>query len=348
MLIQCPKCQTTYKVSDEVMKGAAPAFRCSRCKHTFELDVDGSRETNQAAASIEASSNPQETTQEAELSLPFAAKTEAEEIKSAAVSSEESSQPNPHAAEGSQSQEDEWAISDSKREDEKPFVLPAAGSPEMPRQTERSPEDFSIDDPVFRRIDADADNPQNVLAISPYLEQRASVLPYVSLLSLLVLGFALFTLVSRARPQTLETILKNIPVLGQLVLKNNHLKDGILIKSLSTGYQNIQGNREVFLISGVALNQNPVVVREIQVTGKVYNRDGKEIEHQTIWVGNTLSPKIIRGMTVEDIPQLQELKPLKSFEIPPGDSIPFTIVFLRSAKSASEFSCEVVNAQGEA
>ena len=144
-------------------------------------------------------------------------------------------------------------------------------------------------------------------------------------------------------PQTPENILKNIPLFGATVLKNNHLKDGILIKSLGTSVQSIQGNREVFLITGVALNQNPVVVREIQVTGKVYNRDGKEIEHQTIWVGNTISPKIIRGMTVEDIPQLQELKPLKSFEVPPGDSMPFTIVFLKSTKNANEFTCEVVN-----
>jgi hydroxymethylpyrimidine pyrophosphatase-like HAD family hydrolase len=164
---------------------------------------------------------------------------------------------------------------------------------------------------------------------------------------LLVIGFSLLAVISHANPQAPENILKNIPLLGATVLKNNHLKNGILIKSLGTSVQSIQGNREVFLITGVALNQNPVVVREIQVTGKVYNRDGREIEHQTIWVGNTMSPKIIRGMTVEDIPQLQELKPLKSFEVPPGDSIPFTIVFLKSTKNANEFTCEVVNAQGE-
>jgi predicted Zn finger-like uncharacterized protein len=39
MLVQCPKCKTTYRVSDEVVKGAAPSFRCSRCKHTFELEA---------------------------------------------------------------------------------------------------------------------------------------------------------------------------------------------------------------------------------------------------------------------------------------------------------------------
>lgn len=342
MLIQCPKCQTTYKVSDEVMKGTAPAFRCSRCKHTFELEaVDTARETEQETELAPTRQSRDET----ELPLPFAPKAEAEKVISEPAQVEELAEQSEPAAEASEAQEDLWAMSDAKREDEQPFVMPA----EEHSDKDSASEDFSIDDdPLFRRIDAESENPQNVLAISPYLEQRASILPYVSLLALLVIGFGLFTIVSRASPQTPESILKNIPVLGPLVLKNNHLKDGILIKSLNTGYQSIQGNREVFLISGVALNQNPVVVREIQLTGKVYNRDGKEVEHQTIWVGNTLSPKILRGMTVEDIPQLQELKPLKSFEIPPGDSIPFTIVFLRSAKSASEFSCEVVNAQGEA
>jgi len=344
MLIQCPKCQTTYKVSDEVMKGTSPAFRCSRCKHTFEMEAaDTVRETRQKTPS-EQSAPTGQSGDEAELPLPFAPEPEAEKIASKPAPVEEPAEQSKPAAETSLPQEDLWAMSDAKHEDERPFVMPAKKF----REKDSASEDFSIDDPIFRRVDAESENPQNVLALSPYLEQRASVLPYVSLLALLVVGFGLLTIVSRASPQTPESILKSIPVLGPLVLKNNHLKDGILIKSLNTGYQSIQGNREVFLISGVALNQNPVVVREIQLTGKVYNLDGKEIEHQTIWVGNTLSPKILRGMTVEDIPQLQELKPLKSFEIPPGDSIPFTIVFLRSAKSASEFSCEVVNAQGEA
>ncbi len=45
MLVQCPKCKTTYKVSDEVVKGTSPAFRCSRCKHTFELETTASMES---------------------------------------------------------------------------------------------------------------------------------------------------------------------------------------------------------------------------------------------------------------------------------------------------------------
>jgi hypothetical protein len=69
------------------------------------------------------------------------------------------------------------------------------------------------------------------------------------------------------------------------------------------------------------------------------------MEQQTIWIGNAISPRIIRGMTVQDISDLQRLKPLKTFEIPPGDSIPFTIVFIKSAKGIKNFSCEVLAAE---
>jgi predicted Zn finger-like uncharacterized protein len=341
MLIQCPNCRTTYRVSDEAVSGATPAFRCSRCKHTFELGLgDASRDLPQPANPGDLST-PRPNI-DAELSLPFTAKKELHELDSNQKDFEQV--PN---AESKRADEDLWAISDSGGADQ-PFVMSESSRLNQPKNVMNPPSEFPAEDPVFRKLEIDdTENSHNILAISPYLDQRASIVPYITLISLLVIGFSLFTVISYANPQTPETLLKKIPLIGSAVLKNNHLKEGILIKSLGTAYQSIQGNREVFMISGVALNQNPVVVREIQLISKIYNVDDKEIERQTIWVGNTISPKIIHGMTLEDIPQLQELKPLKSFEIPPGDSIPFTIVFLKSAKGAKAFTCEVAIAEGD-
>lgn len=346
MLIRCPNCRTTYKVSDEVLKGPTPAFRCSRCKHTFELETGGaSGDSPQQPKQEEKSvTGP---AQDEELSLPFAPKLQ--------VDPANTDQKDPDESPGTDMQSFEaegherWAMTDSNREVEQPFIMPESDRPIEQIKVMDPPDDFSADDPVFRKleIEGDGENSNNILAISPYLDQRASILPFVTLFSLLVIAFSFLTVISHADPQAPKRVLKNIPLLGATVLKNNHLKEGILIKSLGTGNQSIQGNREVFLITGVALNQNPVVVREVQLTGKVYNEEGKEIERQTIWVGNTISPKILRGMTLEDIPQLQDLKPLKSFEIPPGDSIPFTMVFLKSAKNANAFTCEVRIAEGE-
>jgi predicted Zn finger-like uncharacterized protein len=44
MLVKCPSCATTYKVADEILTGTTPAFRCSRCKHTFEGELNASVE----------------------------------------------------------------------------------------------------------------------------------------------------------------------------------------------------------------------------------------------------------------------------------------------------------------
>ena len=331
MLVQCPKCRTTYKVSDELMKGSAPSFRCSRCKHTFAPEPQSAPEV--AAGAESASAEPPARSRDQELRLPFdSRKTSAETDKDAASGDEA---------------DDRWSISDPEGDDESRFLLPENDPViETGKRLDAAP-DFPAHDPFFPPVKDESDDPNNILAISSYRDQKASVLPFITLFGLLVIGFTLISVISYARPQASEDVIKNIPLLGASVLKNQHLKEGILIQSLRPAYQTIQGNREVFLISGVVLNENPVVVREIQLSAISYNGEGKELEKQMIWVGNTISPKIIRGMTIEDIPHLQDLKPLKSFEIPPGDSIPFTIVFLKSAKTAKEFSCEVITAEGE-
>lgn len=363
MLVQCPNCKTTYKVADEVLKGTAPAFRCSRCKHTFEIEASESLEAPGARIEDEAK-QVQTPAPDPELSFTFAAKaeeklaaaandvftesgtTEAPTVQATSNISDNGEFPN---TQDKSESEDNWSLSHSENQEEKPFTL--ADLPPTLRQSkiDAAATDFPADDPIFPRAvsDDDGDDGANILPMSSYMDQQASILPYITLLGLLVIAFSLIAVVTHAHPKASESFVKNIPLLGASVLKNKHLKDGILIQSLRGGYQAIQGNREVFVITGVAFNQNPVVIHEVQLTGKVFNEVGKELEQQTIWVGNTLSPKILRGMTPEDIPHLQNLKPLKSFELPPGDSMPFAVVFLKSTKSAKDFTCEVVLADSE-
>ena len=39
MIIRCPNCSTTYKVSGSVFDAPKPTFRCTRCKHVFMVQV---------------------------------------------------------------------------------------------------------------------------------------------------------------------------------------------------------------------------------------------------------------------------------------------------------------------
>jgi len=338
MLIRCPKCRTTYKVADEVFKGAAPAFRCSRCKHTFDLDLGETAESSTAPESDAAASSHDQ-----ELTLPFSPGTQYERAEGNEQKPADSPATEKNTEDGKRDRSEQWSMSDHERRDEHPFTMAEINHPAQSEKVMDATKDFSLYERVFPSIDVNeqSENAHNILPIATYLDQRASIFPFITLFGLLVIGFSLIALISHAHPKASEDIVKQIPLIGASVLKNNHLKEGILIQSLRAGY------REVFLISGVALNQNPVIIREIQLSGKTFNEEGKELEHQAIWAGNTMSQKILRGMTTEDIPHLQNLKPLKSFEVPPGDSVPFTIVFLKSTKYAKDFSCEVIAAQGE-
>ena len=230
-----------------------------------------------------------------ELSLPFGSKRETSAVPSE-VEQEHVLRETQRTGAASESEDHHrWGIGDTAQPQEKPFVLAESNRPvaKFPPTAESKE-----DDPFFHKLEFDdpEQNATNITAISPYLDHRASIKPFVTLFTFLVIAFAFLAAIGYARPEAPESVLRKIPLIGAAVLRNNHLKEGILIKSLTTSYQTIQGNREVFLVSGIALNQNPVIVREIQLTGTVYNEAGKEIERQAIWAGNTLSPKIIRGM----------------------------------------------------
>ena len=200
------------------------------------------------------------------------------------------------------------------------------------------------------------------LSPEPYVERRkspiatqdshkggpVSVIPYISLFGILLLTFSLVTLVYQAQPAKLEAYFKSVPWFGPVIFKNSHLRQGVVLESLRSGFQKILGGRKVFVISGKISNRNPVSVREIRLEGLVHTAAGKQVGRQTISVGNPISSKIIRDMTVREITILQRLKPQKRFEIAPDGSAAFTIVFLRPDKDIKSFSCRVLTTKGEA
>ena len=320
MIVRCPSCKTSYRIADELLHDATPAFRCSRCKHTFEL-----------AASETADNLAAKPDKETELSFTFSESKE-KDVEDHAPTKDATTADNGlpfHADERRKSFDNADAYSTDK-----PFT-------------------------AFDRIDSGSEQnsqklppsraaTENILSLDPYRDQPVSTMPYLTIFALLVTFFGFVTGFYVVHPDASEGFVKTIPLVGGTVLKNNHLKNGVALQSLRASYQSIQGNREVFVVTGVARNQNPVIIRAVRVNGQIYNLEDKEIEQQTIWIGNAISPRIIRGMTVQDISDLQRLKPLKSFEIPPGDSIPFTIVFLKSTKGIKDFSCEVLTAEDAA
>ena len=212
-------------------------------------------------------------------------------------------------------------------------------------QTDRSAE---------RRIDfesgrkdslAPQDKPDSEGPVEPLLDRPTSITPYLILCAALLFLFSAFVLVHKTRPESVEGLLKMIPWLGASVAQNSHLRQGVVLQTGQSSFQRISGNREIFVVSGVALNRNSVKVREVRVEGSVFGSDGKIIERQIVTVGNAMSTKIIRDLTALEISTLQRLSPPKRFELSPDEPVAFVIVFLKSSAEIKSFSFRVLSVE---
>jgi predicted Zn finger-like uncharacterized protein len=346
MLVKCPSCTTTFKVADELVTGNTPAFRCSRCKHTFELELQASADSESLPPEVE--STVQADDKGGEFVFVFGAREQEEE---SANREQEKTTLSPTSA-------FERPVDSLIEQETRRWSLPAAAKAEeaftisqdrTSHRIEEKPDEHENGKKAERISEGISPPPQtnNISILDPYRDQQASTLPYLSLFALLILFFSLTTAFQYAYPGVFVSWIKKVPFIGAAIAKNHRLKDGVALQSLRGSYQVIQGNREIFLVTGIAMNQNAVVIREVRIGGETYSSDEKSVEQQHMWIGNAISPKIIRGMTAQDIADLQRLRPLKTFEIPPGDSAPFTIVFLKPAKIVRNFSCTVLAAEEE-
>lgn len=236
---------------------------------------------------------------------------------------------------------DSWSL--ARPQEEQVFTIPEENqSPQTASSPESSPafeDEWPESLPLLEEREASPD-------LDPYRDRPFSIVPYIGLFGALLLIYSLLTLMYQAQPKTIEAVIKTIPWLGSAVLRNNRLRHGISLQSLRPSFQTIQGNREVFVLSGVAVNRNPVSVREVRVEGHIFNAEGKEIDRQIISLGNAISSKILRDLTSQEISILQKLNPQKRFEILPDESAGFVIVFLRPSTEVKNFSCRVLSAEG--
>jgi len=340
MLVQCPSCHTTYRVSENLAAKPKPTFRCSRCKNVFVL---GSRTgTGEPAA---ASPGLQEESRELSFSFP-PLDTNKPAHEAAAESPDPSATTNgPTATEKNtppfmmQAQDQDWTISPPIAVDEVFTMKEEKSFAEIHNPIEQA-FDFANERPAVTKHE-EAPREGNAEA-SP--SRPLSVTPYLLLCGGLLLLFSGLTLVYKARPGPIENSLKAVPWIGSSVLKNDYLRQGIVLQAGRPRFQRILGNREVFMLSGVALNRNRVKVREVKIEGYVFGGDGKIIERQTITVGNAISSKIVRDLTTQEITTLQRQSPIRRFEILPDESAPFSIVFLKSSAQIKSFGYRVLSA----
>jgi len=157
--------------------------------------------------------------------------------------------------------------------------------------------------------------------------------------------YALLTLNLLNHPAQAEKLLASLPMVGEVLAEDHLLQIRIQLQDVDGSYHHIKDDRVVFIVSGRAVNTSAEPLKGVQIESSLYDATGKPIETKSIYTGNAMSLKIVKDLSSKEISLLQRLEPPKRFEIRPGESAGFSVVFLSPPTGAKEFTARVVAAQ---
>src|SRR5262252_46113 len=207
MVVQCPQCKTKYKVSDDVVADAAPSFRCSRCKHTFELEMPELSEP----FNHEDRSSKTRMDEDRELSFTFPAQEKKELFPQKEKEITDSTVRNNELAKDESDLSDRWSINTNAAKDEKAFTMAGSEQPALKEPTavagdagENEPSKLDVTFPQGR------ETAPNVYAITPNRDQRASTVPFLMLFVLLIIFYGFATAYHQVHPLASEDIVGKV------------------------------------------------------------------------------------------------------------------------------------------
>ncbi len=160
---------------------------------------------------------------------------------------------------------------------------------------------------------------------------------------------AIVPLVLLARQCSLKASWERARKLGEGALSLipfHKLESGkIQISDLNGYFQDRAGNQPpVFVIEGKVTNHYKSPCHSIQVKGTLFDERGNRAVERIVYCGNVLKTEQIRSYSQKKIEQILQNaygETLSNFNIEPGRSVPFMLVFFDPPGKLSEFSLEV-------
>jgi predicted Zn finger-like uncharacterized protein len=318
VIVECPYCSTRYQLDPARLTGGSPRLKCSRCHRVFPAPSAKTQAPKPPPAT-----KPREAGDHETLELPFdePAWKDGEEAPAAFVIDE----PEPGFTIGDEAEADDTA----------PATVTAA---EPPRR--RRSGSFDIED------EEGDDNGRTPDPKGPTRE-RAMVWAILIFLGLSLGAYGTLTQVLFANPALCDQLLRRLPLIGSAGGERLFTRK-LALSDVVGSYQRIKDGKEVFVITGKALNTAPVPLQNVQIAGKLFNSKGAQLDQKVISCGNVISTRVLKDLTPRELSILQRLSPPKGFSIEPGGSSTFVIVFMDPPRDATEFSTQVVAAQRQA
>ena len=317
-------------------------LKCSRCRHVFAAPSSSKKRTPARAPAVEKAAPPADDS----LKLPFDDPTWKDDREPSPSEDLKISDPEEDFTLGVDEKPDELRLPEAPPREAAPPLMA------RPIEDEALAMDNQPDDEAEsgEETDVDAELNHEETAARPRAPARprartsSSITPILIFLALVVVAYALLTRALFASPALCQKLVGRLPLINRLG-DSRLLTRKVALSEVVGSYQRIKDGKEVFVITGKALNTAPLALHSVQIAGKLYNGGGQALDEKVIYCGNVVSAKMLKDLSPREVSILQKLSPPKRFMIEPGESSTFVIVFMDPPRDAAEFSAQVMAAQ---
>jgi Protein of unknown function (DUF3426) len=315
-------------------------FKCSRCHHIFPAPSSVQRPAA-AAPAARARANPPV---DESLTLPFAEPRASKHGEDTATKDLTVPEQEEDFVLGTNAPADDLTVpdDDAELETHRPVVFESDHNHEELDEPEETDEELTRDEFVEEEPPKRQRRARSPRARPP--RPRSHIVPLFVILALIATGYGMLTSALFANPALSDKLVGRIPLIGTLG-DERLLVRKVALSEVVGNYQRIKDGKDVFVITGKALNTAPVALQGVQIAGKLFDNAGAVVEQKVISCGNVISTKVLKDLTPQEVSILQKLSPPKKFVIEPGEASTFVIVFMDPPRQAVEFTTQVVAAQ---
>lgn len=344
MTVQCPRCQTQYRVPESRLAGAQPVFKCTRCDLVFKSEPGKGARTpkRKRGADSNLSFNfkrgeaPDDGPDEAD--GPIGAEPDEEEddepafvtrLESGKRAKKADPEPDEEEEEDGPSLEEEEEEVEEE-EDEEEFV-------EEEEEEEEEPPPPVIVAPKKR--------PASIRPRAPRTPKRRSPLKPIGICVGLIVCFYLLVAIALERnPAEALQQLSEVPVLGGMLGRDHLLVWRLEVTDLEGGLDYIRDHKLAYVVSGRAVNTTSQDLRIVEIEGGLVV-NGEAARRQRVYAANQ-ARSTIRDLSASEVEMLLRLEPNRRFRIRPGESASFLLVFPDPPQGFDEVVVRVVDARG--
>ena len=308
MIVTCNRCSTKYNLDESLLKEGGSKVRCSRCRHVFVA-------------------YPSEEPSKLEFDEGMTLGEEAFE--------ETVTLDTPSVGEAKEKGDFFSEFLDENMEEAEPKVPEAAQDLARTPETESEVQEAGLGEPAV----GGGERPTAGRSVG----RRVFIALLVALLVIAVGVGALLIWAPQYLPGYFSEFTSQAP--------EKPLDPGVRqlsFKGVTGAFVDASNGRQLFVIRGLVSNDYATARRFILVRGTILNDKGEMVRKQEAYAGNTFTDEALRSVSPADLSMAMKNRPGKNdanVNIPPGQTIPFMILYENLPENLSEFTVEAVSSE---